>query len=128
MGGRLPDMDDTKRAKEIIEAVIYINIASVTESGMPWNMPVYATYDEDYNFFWLSWRESQHSKNIRANPDVFITIYDSTQQEGTGEGVYIKARAEEVNDPGEIERENSTWLQPGWSLSIKASLAAGKRR
>ena len=93
-----------KEAKEIIERVIYLNVASVTEEGMPWNTPVYATYDEDYAFFWLSWRENQHSKNVRTNPNVFITIYDSTQAEGAGEGVYIKARAEEVNDPDEVAR------------------------
>jgi uncharacterized protein YhbP (UPF0306 family) len=96
-------MDNTEIARAIIEKIIYITIATVSESGKPWNTPVYSAYDEKYNFFWASWKENEHSKNIRNNSDVFLVIYDSTAGESTGKGVYVEAKAYELSDPEEIE-------------------------
>lgn len=96
-------MTNEEKVKSIIEKIIYITIATVSKDGKPWNSPVYSAYDEKFNFFWASWKENEHSKNVRNNSDVFLVIYDSTAPEGTGEGVYIKAKACELNDPKEIE-------------------------
>ncbi|MBI2601221.1 pyridoxamine 5'-phosphate oxidase family protein [Candidatus Daviesbacteria bacterium] len=93
-----------KRAKEIIEQIIYITIATSSKENIPWNSPVYSAYDEDYNFYWASWKENIHSKNIAENNQVFIVIYDSTAPEGTGEGVYIQAKAYMVEEDEEIKK------------------------
>lgn len=86
-------MDLSKRAKQIINEIIYITVATSSKDGQPWNSPVYSAFDEDYNFYWASWKENQHSKNIAENNRIFIVIYDSKAREGTGEGVYILAKA-----------------------------------
>lgn len=91
-------------AKEIIEKIIYITIATVDSDGQPWNTPVYAAYDEDLNFYWASWAESVHSRNISQNPNVCLVIYDSTVPEGTGKGIYATAGAYELTEPAAIER------------------------
>lgn len=96
--------DPAERAKEIISKIIYITIATTSKEGLPWNTPVYSAYDEKYNFFWTSSLESVHSKNIVNNQDVFITIYDTSDPEGSGEGIYIQAKAYEMTDPEEIEK------------------------
>lgn len=93
-----------KRAAEIINNILYITIATVSKDGQPWNSPVYSAFDRDLNFYWFSDKDSQHSKNIRENKDVFIVIYDSTAREGTGGGVYISAEAYEIdNKDGTLE-------------------------
>ncbi|MFA9288414.1 MAG: pyridoxamine 5'-phosphate oxidase family protein [Weeksellaceae bacterium] len=97
-------MDLQTRAKSIIEKIIYITIATVSPDGQPWNTPVYSAYDENYNFYWASDQNGVHSQNIKQNTNVFIVIYDSTAPEGTGEGVYIKAKAYEISDEKEITR------------------------
>ena len=94
----------SERAKEIISKIQYVTIASVTEDGLPWNSPVFTAYDENYNFYWGTHSDSQKAKNIRANGKVFLVIYDSRAPSGAGEGVYIKATAQELNDPDEITR------------------------
>ena len=96
--------DLSKRAKEIISQIQYVTIASVAEDGMPWNSPVFSAYDEDYNFYWGTHKDSQKAKNIEANGNVFLVIYDSTVPSGTGEGVYIKATAHQLAEPGEVKR------------------------
>lgn len=97
-------MDPFSRAKEIISHVRYMAIASVAEDGQPWSAPVYFGFDKRWDLYWISGRDSQHSRNIAGNPSVFIVIYDSTAPEGTGTGVYIKARAEVLADAEDIRR------------------------
>jgi len=94
--------DLSKRAKEIIARIEYITLATVDETGQPWNSPVYSAYDQDYNFYWGSDKNSQHSKNIHANNKVFLVIYDSTIEAGKGEGVYVKAVVTELVEPDEV--------------------------
>ena len=96
-------MNNIEKAKAIIAKIMYITIATVSKDGKPWNTPVYSAYDEKFNFFWVSWKENEHSKNIHNSSDVFLVIYDSTMPEGTGEGVYVEAKAYELNDQKEIE-------------------------
>lgn len=91
-------MDLTARAKELLESLEYINIATVSADGQPWNTPVYARYDSELNFYWSSWMEAEHSKNIRTSPTVFITLYDSTRKRGDNHQrcLYLQATAIEL--------------------------------
>jgi hypothetical protein len=63
---------------------------------------VYCAYDADYNIYWGSHIDSQHSQNIRANGKTFIVVYDSTVEPGLGSGVYIQANCAELTDLDEI--------------------------
>ncbi len=91
-----------KRAKKIIAEILYITIATTSKDGQPWNSPVYSAFDQEYNFFWISSPNSQHSRNIKENSRVALVIYDSSVAEGTGEGVYIQAKADELSNESEI--------------------------
>ncbi len=93
---------NVEKAREIIRDIRYITIATVSTDGLPWNTPVFAAFDEDYNFFWRSGKNSQHSQNIKENENVFLTIYDSTSEWGTGKGIFIKAKAYELNDERDV--------------------------
>lgn len=93
-----------QKAKEILSQIRYATISTVTPEGKPWNSPVAHELDSEYNIYWFSDKENQHSKNVRANPYAFIVIYDSTVPEGEGEGVYIEADVEELNDAEEINK------------------------
>ena len=90
------------RAREIVQRLLYLTVATASGQGQPWNSPVYAAYDEHSNFYWSSSPEAQHSRNIRENDKVFLVIYDSTVPEGKGEAVYVEATAAALEDPAEI--------------------------
>jgi hypothetical protein len=83
-------------AREILKKIHYLNIATVNEDGSPWNSIVSCSHDDQLNFYWGSCRDSVHSQNIRRSSKVFVTIYDSTAPEGTGEGLYLLGKAEEL--------------------------------
>ena len=112
---------NAEKAKEILEGNIYAVIATATKDGMPWNSPVFFAYDKSFNFYWKSWTDNQHSKNIRANFRVFIVVYDGTAPEGTGQGVYIQAKAYEL---GVNEREE---VQTGCDLLARRKNAKPKK-
>jgi len=84
------------RAKKIINDILYITLATSDKKSNPWNSPVYSACDKKYTFYWASWSQNQHSKNIRENETVFVVIYDSTVPESTGFGVYMKGKAYEL--------------------------------
>lgn len=93
----------TTRAKEVIQKILYITIATSSKNGQPWNTPAYSAFDKNYTFYLVSWAENQHSKNIRENENVFVVIYDSTVPESTGFGVYMEGKAYELGKKNSIE-------------------------
>ena len=88
-----------ENAVEVIKNIEYLNISTITPEGLPWGTPVYTAYDNDLNFYYVSWKENQHSKNIKFKSNAFVTIYDSTVKSGTGFGVYLTGTIEEVTNP-----------------------------
>lgn len=94
----MEDINDlVRQAKDVLQKIHYITIATSDKNGQPWNSPVSSRFDKKYNFFWASWTENQHSKNIKENPKVFVVVYDSTVPEGTGFGVYMKGKAHQLD-------------------------------
>ena len=91
------------KAKKVIQDILYITIATSNKQNEPWNTPVYSAFDDHYTFYWASWKENQHSKNIKENENVFIVIYDSTVPEGTGFGVYMKGKARQLGLKDSLE-------------------------
>jgi nitroimidazol reductase NimA-like FMN-containing flavoprotein (pyridoxamine 5'-phosphate oxidase superfamily) len=97
-------MDRVARAKEILERIRYITLATASVDAEPWSTPVTAAYDEQYNFYWTSMAATQHSQNIRANSRIYFSVFDSNAPLGAGGAVYVKAQATELTDPAEIEK------------------------
>jgi general stress protein 26 len=85
-------------AANILKNIKYMTLATVCTDGSPWNSPVAHSPLKDLVFYWGSTEDSIHSQNIRRDERVFVVIYDSTAPEGTGEGVYMKGMAEELDE------------------------------
>ena len=81
----------------ILKNMKYMTIATVCDDGSPWNTPVAPNLKKDLVFTWGSNENSVHSQNIRKEKRVFVVIYDSTAPEGTGEGIYMKGEAKELD-------------------------------
>jgi nitroimidazol reductase NimA-like FMN-containing flavoprotein (pyridoxamine 5'-phosphate oxidase superfamily) len=90
-------------ARAIIDASLYMVLATADDTGRPWASPVYFANAGYTEFFWVSSPEVTHSCNIARRPDVGIVIFDSRVPIGTGQAVYMTAIAEEV-DQAAIER------------------------
>lgn len=89
--------DLTRLAIEIIQNNQYMTISSADTSGNSWASPVAYSFDNEFNFYWVSVPDSKHQKNIKINPKITFSIFDSHQLWGEGVGVQIEALATEVS-------------------------------
>lgn len=81
------------RARELLQTVRHVPLATVNSDGSPHNSPVFAAFDRDSRFYWASHPASEHSKNIARTGQVFAVLFDSLEKGG---GLYIRAEAHEV--------------------------------
>jgi hypothetical protein len=87
-------------ARGLIDASMYMVLATADRAGRPWSSPVYFAHLECREFFWVSSPQAAHSRNITVRPQVGIVVFDSSTPIGTGQGVYMSAVAESVHGPG----------------------------
>jgi nitroimidazol reductase NimA-like FMN-containing flavoprotein (pyridoxamine 5'-phosphate oxidase superfamily) len=90
-------------AREIIDGSMYMVLGTADEAGSPWVSPVYFAARDYVEFFWVSLPDAQHSRNLATRPEVSIVVFDSGVPIGTGLGVYMSARADELAGE-EVER------------------------
>ena len=114
--GTVPAMStphDT-RAREILSSVIYATVATADADGAPWNSPVRFHLGPNGDLYWFSSPDAQHSRNIAANPRVFIVVFDTAAPEGEGQGVYIEATAAVCAAPDDLAAalaaQSGSWI------------------
>lgn len=95
-------------AKDIIEKNQYLVLGTNGEDGA-WVSPVAYAYDDNFNFYFVSFPPSKHCKNIEKNNKVSFAIYDSHQDWGMGEGLQIEGIVEKV-EFAEIPKATSLYF------------------
>ena len=83
-------------ARRIIDENLYMTIGTADGSGAPWVSPVYYAPQEYSEFFWVSYPQARHSRNIEVRPQVSIVIFDSRTPINTGQAVYMAGLAQQV--------------------------------
>ncbi len=97
------NLDPGEVARAIIDASLYMVLATADEAGNPWASPFYFAPSGYTEFFWVSSPDAAHSRNITVRPRVGIAVFNTQVPIGAGQGVYLRADAEEVTGAG-LER------------------------
>lgn len=84
-------------ARRIVEANMYMTIATADRDGRPWVSPVWYAPLTTTEVLWVSAPEARHSRNIADRPEVAIVIFDSTVPVGAAEALYLEAVADELS-------------------------------
>jgi nitroimidazol reductase NimA-like FMN-containing flavoprotein (pyridoxamine 5'-phosphate oxidase superfamily) len=84
-------------AKRVIESNRYMVLGTADAAGVPWATPVWYAQEDYRRFHWISAPERRHSRNVAAQPQVSIVIFDSQVAVGSAEAVYMTAVAEELS-------------------------------
>jgi uncharacterized protein YhbP (UPF0306 family) len=84
-------------ADDVVRANKYLVLATATPGGTPWVTPVYFAHDELSSFWWVSRPDARHSRLISANPQVALTVFDSSVAIGGAAAVYAEAWAIECS-------------------------------
>ncbi len=108
----------------MVAANQYLTLATADADGRPWATTVwYAAWQRtqsadqlDLELVWLSHPDAQHSRNLAVRPEVGISIFDSGQAPGTGDGLQLSAVAAQA-DPAALDETTAVFSE--------ASLAAG---
>ena len=95
---------DAAQARAIMDRIAYMVLGTADAEGRPWASPVYFATDGHGAFYWVSSQEARHSANIAVRSEVGIVVFDSTVPIGTGQGVYVEARAEQLTTGPELDR------------------------
>jgi hypothetical protein len=109
-----------ERARRMLAANQYLTLATADSAGRPWASTLWCAVWQpttppdalDLRLLWLSRAEARHSRNLLARPEVGISIFDSTQPAGTGDGLQLEADAgrvpsAEVDEPVAVLSEAS---------------------
>src|SRR5215212_4139391 len=88
----MPDHDAI--ARELIDSVQYLTLATADDAGRPWASPVWFAREGHRRFLWVSRPDARHSANLAARPEAGIVIFDSTVPMGAGQAVYVEATVE----------------------------------
>ncbi len=89
--------------RRIIDANLYMVLATADAAGQPWASPVYFANAGYAEFFWVSSPDATHSRNIAVRPQIGIVVFDSQVPISTGQAVYMTAVAEQPTG-AELER------------------------
>jgi uncharacterized protein YhbP (UPF0306 family) len=127
MNGSDAGWDELRR---IVAANQYLVLATADANGIPWASPVWFATDDCRTFYWASAPDARHSQNLSDRPEIAITIFDSTQAPGTGEGIYLTASGEAVPEAeigGAIGVYSAASLAAGLSEWSRADVVAPAR-
>ena len=98
-----PEEELEAAARAIIDENRYMTLGTADSTGRPWVSPVWYAPEAYREFFWVSYPDARHSRNVTARPEIAIVIFDSRAPVGTGQGVYMSAVATQVAD-AELEQ------------------------
>lgn len=90
-----------EKAKKIVERNGYLTLGTTNEDNSPWVSPLYYAYDNRLHFYWVSPKNSQHSKNISKLQIASMVLFDSHASKWTGVGLYLTVACQELNNPEE---------------------------
>ena len=88
----------------IVDAGLYMVLATADADGRPWSSPVYFAHVDCREFVWVSSPDVRHSRNIAVRPEVGIAVFYSSAPIGAGHGAYMSAVAEAVQETDAAER------------------------
>lgn len=82
--------------RALLAANTYLVLGTVDTDGDPWTTPVYFAADGLLDYYWVSSRESQHSRNLAAHRRVSLAVFDSTVPAYHGRCLYAAGEATEL--------------------------------
>ena len=90
--------DLVARGRAIVDANLYMVLGTADGDGRPWATPVYFAHSRYNEFLWVSEPGTRHSFNVAVRQDVSLVIFDSHAELGEGRGLYVRARADQLDD------------------------------
>jgi nitroimidazol reductase NimA-like FMN-containing flavoprotein (pyridoxamine 5'-phosphate oxidase superfamily) len=121
----------TAMARDVIATNRYFVLGTAHPDGRPRVSPVYFNHHDHRSFYWVSSPDSQHSRNIVAEPRVNAVVFDSSTPPPENRAVYLTGTAVEVPEPdldGEIPRAFAQVDKGGRAFTVEELSGDGDLR
>lgn len=105
--------DLRSHVRELLDNNRYLTLGTVDAEGRPWTSPVYFSWAGEWEFYWVSELEAQHSRNLAVRADVSLVVFDSTVEPYHGRAVYAVG---EVQQLAGDDLDRGVELYPGPSV------------
>ena len=89
-----PDLD--RLAREILDRIRYVVLATIDEDGRTRSSPVYFTPHGYEDLYWVSYADTHHSRNLARDNRLGGVVFDSTRPPGESSAVYVTGSAREI--------------------------------
>jgi uncharacterized protein YhbP (UPF0306 family) len=89
-------MNLRKLAVEIINNSLYLSLATSVNNDT-WVTPLWYATDKDYNFYFVSDKNTKHVTHLIENQKVAFCIFDSNKNPNNVTGLQVSAIAKEIN-------------------------------
>jgi hypothetical protein len=89
--------DLAAHARALLDTNRYLTLGTVDPNGNPWTSPVYFASASEWEYYWLSDADAQHSRNLADHPQVSLVVFDSTVEPYHGRAVYAVGAARELS-------------------------------
>lgn len=122
-GTSLGDLAATARA--LLDSIYYMTLATTDADGSPRVSPLYMTPHEYTDFYWVSWPDAQHSRNLVRDERAMAVVYDSTVPVGTAEAVYLTGRARQIPEAELPERCSVAFSERGGASIMRPHELSG---
>lgn len=105
-----------KDKKQVLDYLNKYKLMSLgTYYKLPWAASVYYLFDNELNLYFVSSPETKHCVNIDNNPNVSVTIADSTQDpNGKKKGFQGRGLAKRVTSVSEVKEIIKSWNKRGF--------------
>lgn len=118
------DADLATLARQILDGNSYMTLGTANADGEPWASPVFYVADGYTDFYWISNPAATQVRNIAVRPRIGIVVFNSQQEPGTGEAVYMSATAGRLAGD-ELERGIAIYLGAGVGMKRPEHLRTG---
>jgi len=119
-----PDL--AEHARQLLRVNDYLTLGTVDPHGRPWTSPVFFSSTAEWELFWTSATDAQHSRNLAARQDVSLVVFDSSVPPFHGRAVYAVGVARALTDD-ELERALQVYPgpeSPGAAAVTRADVTA----
>lgn len=97
------EFDWKAKLKECLDSTTVAVLATRERDGV-WATPVYFSYDDEFNFYFISPKGTRHMNNIKSNSNVALAVFTPLSVSGIHQiGVQVKGVTSIVPD-SEIEK------------------------
>ncbi|CAM3580473.1 pyridoxamine 5'-phosphate oxidase family protein [Parendozoicomonas haliclonae] len=88
---------------QLLEQNHYCVLSTCDRFGTPWSTPLFYTYDDHWQVYWISALSSRHSRLIAENPQGSVVIYQPPGVSAEASALFLSGPVS-VCTPDEVER------------------------